>query len=78
MYSYGYICQVWGTSPNGFETGIHKKIRTGKGTFFSLREIKLIVKIQPQMTIQYDTEKNKCCAITKQGRTARYQDWSWL
>lgn len=59
MYSYGYvhICQVWGTSPNGFETGIHKEIRTGKGTFFSLREIKLIVKIHPQMTIQYNTEK---------------------
>jgi len=43
MYSYGhaYICQVWGTSPNSFATGIHEENRIGKGVFFSLGETKL-------------------------------------
>lgn len=52
IYSYGYvyICQVCGPYPNGFETGIHKEITTGKRTYFSLREIMLIVKLQPQIT----------------------------
>lgn len=51
IYSYGYvyICQVCGTSPNGFETAVHKEITTGKRTHFSLREIILSVKIQPQI-----------------------------
>lgn len=68
IYSYGYasICQVCGTYPKGFETAVHREITTGKRTYFSLREIMLIVKLSHKLLIQYNAEKNKCCAITEQ------------
>lgn len=49
-YGYVYICQVCGTYPKGFETAVHKEIMTTKRTYFSLWEIILIVKLQPQIT----------------------------
>lgn len=65
-YGYVYICQVCGAYPKGFETAVHKEIMTGKRIYFSIREIMLIVKLQPQITYTIQHWKNKCCAITEQ------------